>query len=131
MVKLPATKDMHPPKLVRGLFNWYYARIYVKVRPERVFVWPDGDHAAAPELFDCHLEEVRSGHTEEPLEPHADPTGGGIAWDQRMDELGERHPTAVLSWVAPDGFPLSVRVRPRPDPESRRISLGASRPSCR
>jgi hypothetical protein len=36
--KLPATKEMHPPKLLRGMFGWYYTRIYVKVRPERVFV---------------------------------------------------------------------------------------------
>src|SRR5215208_251817 len=41
--KLPATKEMHPPKLMRGLFNWYYTRVYVHVRPERVFVWPNGD----------------------------------------------------------------------------------------
>ena len=27
-----------------------------------------------------------------------------------MDELGERYPDAVLSLVAPDGFPFSVRV---------------------
>ena len=46
--KLPATKKMHPPKPVRGLFNWYYTRIYVQVRPERVFVWPDGDLAREP-----------------------------------------------------------------------------------
>ena len=38
----PATKKMHPPKPMRAMFNWYYARIYVKVRPERVFVWPRG-----------------------------------------------------------------------------------------
>ena len=41
-VKLPATKKMYPPKPIRGMFNWYYARIYIKVRPERVFVWPGG-----------------------------------------------------------------------------------------
>ena len=28
--KLPATKKMHPPKLIRPAFNWYYARIYIK-----------------------------------------------------------------------------------------------------
>lgn len=123
--KLPATKDMHPPKLVRGLFNWYYTRIYVRVRPERVFVWPDGDHGTGPELYDCHAEEVRSGHSEEPLERHADPAGGSTEWDERMNQLGDRHPSAVLSWVAPDGFPLSVRVEPQPDSAAGRIALGA------
>ena len=53
----------HPPKFMRGLFGWYYTRIYVKVRPERVFVWPDGDLSKPPELHDAHLEEVRSGHS--------------------------------------------------------------------
>ena len=37
--KLPGARDAHPPKVLRGLFGWYYTRIYVKVRPERVFVW--------------------------------------------------------------------------------------------
>ena len=37
--KLPGTRNMHPPKLLRGMFGWYYTRIYVHVRPERVFVW--------------------------------------------------------------------------------------------
>ncbi len=27
------------------MFNWYYARLYIKVRPERVFVWPRGNAA--------------------------------------------------------------------------------------
>ena len=40
--KLPATKGMMPPGFMRRLFNWYFTRIYVYVRPERVFVWPGG-----------------------------------------------------------------------------------------
>jgi hypothetical protein len=122
--KLPGIRDMHPPKAVRRIFGWYYTRIYVKVRPERVFVWPDGDHSREPQVIDSHLEEVRSGHSEEPLEPHARATGGQVPWDERIEQLGSRHPTAVLSWLAPDGFPLSVRVSPRPDSVQSRISLG-------
>jgi hypothetical protein len=99
-------------------------RLYVKVRPERVFVWPDGDHLAEPTLLDARVEEVRSGHAEAELEPHVPAAGGGIAWDERIDQLGERHPTAVLSWVAPDGFPLSARVKPRVDRAGRRVALG-------
>ena len=108
--KLPGTKDMQPPKFLRGALSWYYMRIYVHVRPERVFVWPNGDVTAEPELLDSHLEEVRSGHDEEPdvaLEP---PEGGEGIWDPRMDELGDRYPHAVLSIVSPDGFPFSARV---------------------
>jgi hypothetical protein len=124
--KLPKTKAMHPPKFVRGpLLRWYYARIYVEVRPERVFVWPEGDPAVAPEIHDAHLEEVRSGHVEEPAVPHAPTTGGAVPWDDRMRELGSRYPEAVLSWVAPDGFPLAVRLPIALDRAAQRIRLEA------
>ena len=123
--KLPATKKMHPPALMRAPLRWYYTRIYVHVRPERVFVWPDGDLGQAPDVHDAHLEEVRSGHIEEPPQPPAEPTGEPPRWDARIDELGERHPTAVLSWLAPDGFPLSARMPVELDRQRRRIVLGA------
>jgi hypothetical protein len=123
--KLPATKEMHPPKLIRPLFDWYYARIYVHVRPERVFVWERGDIASPPDLLDSHLDEVRSGHSEEPLEPLEPATGGGIAWDPRMEELDRRYETAVLSWIAPDGFPLAARVPVSLDRAERRIAFDA------
>ena len=38
--KLPATKDMAPPDFLKRFLLWYYARLYVYVRPERVYVWP-------------------------------------------------------------------------------------------
>jgi len=126
VIKLPATKKMHPPKFLMGPMNWYYARIYVKVRPERVLVWPGGDPAVEPEIFDSHQEEVRSGHTEEPPLAHADAAGGNVAWDSRITELGSRHETAVVSWVGPDGFPISVRLPIQLDPTSHRIRLGAT-----
>jgi hypothetical protein len=121
--KLPGARDAHPPKLIRGLFGWYYTRIYVEVRPERVFVWR-GDPAAEPEVHDAHLEEVRSGHSEEPLRAHEPKTGGPVAWDERMDELGARHRTAVLSWVGPDGFPLALRVPVEVERAARRVRIG-------
>lgn len=105
--KLPSTREMAPPEFLKRFFLWYYARLYVYVRPERVFVWR-GD--AEPEIHGTHLEEVRSGHVEEPEERLAAPEGGAEAWDARLDELGERYRTAVLSFVAPDGFPFSARV---------------------
>jgi Pyridoxamine 5'-phosphate oxidase len=121
-IKLPATKKMHPPKPLRGLFNWYYARIYIKVRPERVFVWPSGDLTEEPTIHDAHLEEVRSGHTEEPLEGHGGVQGGSQAWDERMDFLSE-HETGVLSWLGPDGFPISVRVPYTADSSRREVRI--------
>jgi hypothetical protein len=122
--KLPATKKMHPPKPLRQLLTWYYARIYIKVRPERVFVWADGDITAEPEVLGAHLEEVRSGHNEEPSEEHGAGTGGAVAWDRRIETLAE-HETGVLSWLGPDGFPISVRVPFRLDLSGPEIEIEA------
>jgi hypothetical protein len=127
--KLPMLRKQLPPRFLEGLFGWYYERIYVKVRPERVFVWEGGDVEAEPEIHDARLEEVRSGHSEEPAEPHAPAQGGSTAWDSRLEELGRRHPTAVLAWVAPDGFPLAVRLPAQANPDARRVDLGAIPPS--
>lgn len=124
--KLPAIKKMLPPKPVEGMFSWYYERLYVNVRPERVFVWPDGDLAKEPAVHDAHVEEVRSGHIEVPLAKQAPPKGGGVAWDGRIEELGQRHPEAALSWVAPDGFPLTARVPVSTDSAAQRVRISAT-----
>ena len=97
---------MHPPKLLRGLFGWYYTRIYVHVRPERVFVWADGDVDKAPDCHGAHMEEVRSGHSEEPLEPHEPP-------DRRRRPLGRADRGA------------------RPPPRDRGARLGGARTASR
>ncbi|MFL5907104.1 MAG: pyridoxamine 5'-phosphate oxidase family protein [Solirubrobacterales bacterium] len=123
--KLPATRKMHPPKPLRRMLNWYYARIYIKVRPERVFVWSAGDVTDEPELLGTHIEEVRSGHSEEPVEEHGQAAGGGVAWDNRMERLGS-HETGVLSWLGPDGFPIAVRVPFRLSEPDRAIEIEAS-----
>src|SRR4051795_4468889 len=102
--KIPqAAKRLPPDWVQRRWLLWYVARIYLHVRPERVYRWPAGDLSAEPELLDAHLEEVRSGHSEEPdVGPTAPPAAasGATAWDGRLAELGARHPTAVLSWRA-------------------------------
>src|SRR5205085_6079623 len=101
----------------------YYTRIYIHVRPERVYVWPLADPAAEPQLYGARMEEVRSGHSEEPERFHAYPTGGASAWDSRIFELGSRYRTAVVSIVAPDGFPFSIRVPIRVDEANRWIRI--------
>jgi hypothetical protein len=121
--KLPAVTKLYPPKPLQRLFNWYFTRLYVHVRPERVYVWPEGDPTREPQLFDSRIEEVRSGHDEEPPAPLAEVEGGGPAWDERMDELGREYPEAVVSLVAPDGFPFSVRVPISVDRSARRVRL--------
>ena len=129
--KLPDAQAKAPPEALRKrFFLRYYARIYVHVRPERVYVWPDGDPAREPQLLDTHLEEVRSGHSEEPEVPAPPPEGGAATWDRRIDDLGRRHPTAVLSWPAPDGFPFSVRVPVHADAQGRRIRIEAAEPAA-
>lgn len=121
--KLPETAALWPPRAVRGLFAWYLARIYIHVRPERVYVWPAGNFDTEPELFDAHMEEVRSGHSEEPERFHAPAAGGLSVWDERVAQLGRRHPTAVLSLVSPDGFPFAARVRVAADAAARWIDI--------
>jgi hypothetical protein len=81
------------------------------VQPERVYAWSEG--ASEPRLFDSHLEEVRSGHNEEPEIGHAGPEGGSGIWDERLDDVD----SALLACVAPDGFPFAARVRVDSDPD--------------
>lgn len=125
-VKLPAAQKGQPPKFLRGMFSWYYDRIYIHVRPERVYVWEDGDPSAAPALYGAHAEEVRSGHDELPDEPHSAPDGGGAAgWDERIGAIGSRtYPTAALAITSPDGFPFAVRVPITPDREAGLLRIG-------
>jgi Pyridoxamine 5'-phosphate oxidase len=122
--KLPATKSMHPPKPIRKMLDWYYMRIYVYVRPERVYVWNTCDFTGEPTLYDARMEEVRSQHSAEPEVERAAPEGGAVKWDERLEELGRRHPTAVLSVVGPDGFPLSTRLDVETDRANNRIRFG-------
>src|SRR5918998_4890030 len=104
--------------LVQGI-----ADVDLRVRPERVFVWPEGDATREPRLFDAHMEEVRSGHDEAPDADRAAAEGGPEVWDRRLDELGERDGEAVLSLVAPDRLPFSVRVAIAVDAEARRVRV--------
>jgi hypothetical protein len=123
--KLPATQALLPPKALQRFALWYFARIYVHVRPERVYVWEGGDVTREPQLLDAHMEEVRSGRDQEPEAPPPPPSDAPGVWDPRLDELGERYPEAVLTLVAPDGFPFSVRVPIAVDRDARRLRLVA------
>ena len=99
--KLPATKSLLPPKPLRGMLGWYFKRLYVSVRPERVYIWPDGDPGREPQLLDAHMEEVRSGHDEEPppitpARPAASPSGT-TAWTSSATATGRR----CCRWLLP------------------------------
>ena len=120
--KLPATKAMHPPEFIQRFLSWYYTRIYVHVRPERVYVWPEGDFTREPQLFGSHMEEVRSGHSEEPEVPRRPRsaarrrgTSACASWAPLRD--------GCMSMMAPDGFPMSARVPIEPDEAASRIRI--------
>ena len=121
--KLPATAKLQPPEPLQRFLAWYYTRIYIRVRPERIYVWPHGDVSAEPQLYGAHMEEVRSGHSEEPTRFHAPPEGGTSSWNRRIYELGGRYRTAVLSIVSPDGFPFAIRVPVSLDGAARWIKI--------
>jgi hypothetical protein len=121
--KLPGAKEVAPPEWLKPLLSWYYTRIYMHLRPERVYVWHNASPDAEPELFDSHMEEVRSGHDVEPDVYHHPPAGGSGRWSGRLQELGSRYPTAVLSLVAPDGFPFSLRVPVQADADSYAVRI--------
>jgi hypothetical protein len=123
--KIPAAEEMSPPDFMKRFFGWYYTRIYMHVRPERIYFWPGCDVSREPTLWDAHMEEVRSGHDEEPENEQRPPGGGATAWDERIEELGRVHESAVISFVAPDGFPFSVRVPMSVDSAARAIRLDA------
>jgi hypothetical protein len=97
-----------PMVLVQGTAQ---AQGVLHVRPERVYAWSAQDPSAEPRLFDAHLEEVRSGHNEEPEIGHADPEGGSGVWDDRLDALD----AALLACVGPDGFPFAAQLVIEPD----------------
>ena len=122
--KLPAYDALQPPALFRRFFTWYYSRIYVHVRPERVYTWADGNAEAEPVLLDSHMEEVRSGHDEEPDVAHIEPSGGEAVWDERVDDLGREFQDGVVSFVAPDGFPFSMRVPVEVDAQQKLLRIG-------
>jgi hypothetical protein len=104
-----------PMVLVQGTA---YADGGLHVRPERVYAWASwGDDD--PRLYDAHLEEVRSGHNEEPEVGHAAPDGGRGTWDARLDGLA----WAALACVGPDGFPFAARLEVAPDPGDGVLAL--------
>jgi hypothetical protein len=106
--------DDGPMVLVQGTAQ---RQDVLHVRPERVYAWDGPD--AEPRLYDAHLEEVRSGHNEEPEIDHAAPEGGAGLWDARLDGLE----SALLACVGPDGFPFAARLGIAPDPRGGVLRL--------
>src|SRR6185503_9675402 len=51
--KLPALHALAPTGALKRFFSWYYDRIYLHVRPERVYVWAGAALDAEPTLYDA------------------------------------------------------------------------------
>src|SRR6185295_17646758 len=49
--------EQMPPKVFERWMLWYLTRIYIHTRPERIYVWEDGDVTREPQLYDAHMEE--------------------------------------------------------------------------
>jgi hypothetical protein len=118
-----AEQAPRPMVLVQGIAKLGEAAM--RVRPERVYIWQRADLDAEPELYDSHVEEVRSAHNAEPEVGHPPPEGGPVAWDERLDELGTTHVRAVLAFVGPDAFPFAVSVPVRADRAAGVVRIGA------
>src|SRR4051812_38713790 len=116
-VKLGRDPDATPPV---GRFDWYFARIYIHVRPERVHVWRGGDCEAEPDLF--QLADAATTSETTPAAARQPAPARSIG---RLRELGRRYDTAVLSVVAPDGYPFSLRVPVGTDRRGREILIDA------
>jgi hypothetical protein len=113
-------------------FDWYFARIYIHVRPERVHIWRGGDCEAEPELIELAARAEggdpgeRSGGSA-PAAGEPPPAGGARTGSlRRVHELGRRYDTAVLSFVAHDGYPFSIRIPVSTDRRGRRIHVDAT-----
>ena len=122
---------MLPPVPMRRIFGWWYlTRIYIHVTPERVWAWPEGDFSREPERLGAApaVEPgagAASGAGAGPAEA-ASPGAASTAeprWDGRIEELGRRYSSAVLSVVDADGFPFSARVPVALDRSARRIRI--------
>ena len=118
-------RTMHPPRLMRGMFDWYYdAPLRQGASRARLRVARRGPVERSPSCSTRASRRCAPGHSEEPEEGHAPPEGGATGGTSAWRSSARRYATAVLSWVGPDGFPLRLRVpvapRPRRGPDRPR-----------
>jgi hypothetical protein len=110
-------------------FDWFFTRIYIHVAPERVYIWREGDCEAEPELIELAEDAGAPPQADAPRPTPADaarrtPARSGST--RRLHELGSRYDTAVLSVVAHDGYPFSIRVPVSTDRRGREIHIDAT-----
>jgi hypothetical protein len=108
--KLPEAYQGMPRVVLRTL-TAYFARIWIQVTPTRILWWPS-------EQLDERAQEWRvPGLAEAPPSDPAPPGKQPAPWKEPPTDLGASIRSAVerlgqrdLTWVGPDGFPISVPV---------------------
>ena len=122
--KLPGAADQMPPKAFDRLLTWYWRASTSTSVPSASTSGTDGDVGREPS---CSTRTWRRSARGTPRSPRArtPPAEGGAAGLGRPHRrAGSRYPTAVVSLVAPDGFPFSVRLPVEVDRAARRVRLG-------
>ena len=124
--KLPATQDMHPPKLAARPVQ-LVLHAHLRQGPARAglrLARRRPRERAARSTTPTSRRCARAT-AEEPAEPHAAAGGGGPPGTSGSTSSAAATRPPCSSWVAPDGFPLSVRVPVALDRGARRIAIEA------
>ena len=127
LAKTPAAFKGQPKFLLRRL-DWYFARIWIQVTPTRIWWWESKSldteprEWAAPATAAAPSDPAPAGRQPGPwLEA---PAGWRATARVAVGRLG--HPD--LSWVGPDGFPLSTPVLAEQTGQGFRLRLGRYSP---
>jgi hypothetical protein len=129
MAKAPAAYEGTPRFLLRRM-PWYFARIWIKVTPMRMFWWPEGQLERQPEVW-----EAPSGTDAPPSDPA--PTGKALGtwqeepadWRQSAVYAVAKLGNPVLTVFGDNGFPAPFRVRqPTLTPDGLRLEIPAGVP---
>ena len=130
VVKLPRGRSVLLPRIARGMFGWYVNRIYIKVRPERVFVWPHGDIAKP-----ARMPRMPSGRG--PLGTQRGAARGRASHPRAVPSPGTSGSSSSVAATRPPcspGWPRTASRSPCASPVSldrRRAQDRASEPSPR
>ena len=83
--KLPALNGRRVPERVQRLFGWYFTRIYIHVRPERVYVWRTANSGRTRAVTTRTWRRSAPATPRSPTVSTPHPEGGAIEWDARLE----------------------------------------------
>ena len=107
------------------LFDWYYMRLYIYVRPERVFVWPRGrllrrSRRSTARAWRRFARSTRRSPRSRSRRPRADRPPGTTAWTSWAGAT--RRP--CCRWSGPTGSRCPAASQIEPDRAAGRVRLG-------